>query len=298
MLIAIPVFCMAGKSYVLGDTIYVDNKRKEVVKEDASMYGVVKHINEESKVAAIHYFNMSNDQLRSVEHRVASGIDYGRRVGNQLFFDENKNVKSSKFYVLSYDEQKGKSRSRMTKETKFYPDGKTREEVQLTYKFTADGEQKSYDRKCFYEDGITLKYREIVAGENRTITYYDPNGEVTENPVEKIEPYDKKSEETFEGVERMPAFPGGQQALFKFLSENVKYPPEAKKSGIQGRVVLQFTVDKEGAITDIEVVRSGGHPSLDNEAVRVIKMMPKWEPGTQRGKPVRVRYTMPVNFRL
>lgn len=99
-------------------------------------------------------------------------------------------------------------------------------------------------------------------------------------------------------VETMPEFPGGQQALFKYLSENVKYPVIAQKNGIQGRVICQFVVNKDGSIVEVEVVRSGGDPSLDKEAVRVIKSMPKWKPGQQRGKPLRVKYTVPINFKL
>ena len=99
-------------------------------------------------------------------------------------------------------------------------------------------------------------------------------------------------------VETMPEFPGGTQALFKYLSENVKYPVIAQENGIQGRVICQFTVNKDGSIVDVEVVRSGGDASLDKEAVRVIKSMPKWSPGKQRGKAVRVKYTVPVNFKL
>ncbi|MBQ7649003.1 MAG: energy transducer TonB [Paludibacteraceae bacterium] len=96
----------------------------------------------------------------------------------------------------------------------------------------------------------------------------------------------------------MPQFPGGQQALFKYLSENVKYPAIAKENRIQGRVICQFVVNKDGSITDVEVVRSGGDPSLDREAVRVIKSMPNWIPGRQKGKPIRVKYSVPVIFRL
>ena len=99
-------------------------------------------------------------------------------------------------------------------------------------------------------------------------------------------------------VETMPEFPGGQAELFKYLSENVKYPVIAQENGIQGRVICQFVVNKDGSIVDVEVVRSGGDASLDKEAVRVIKSMPKWKPGKQRGKAVRVKYTVPVNFKL
>ena len=116
-------------------------------------------------------------------------------------------------------------------------------------------------------------------------------------PVEA--PVEEEEEEVvFVVVETMPEFPGGQQALFKYLSENVKYPVIAQENGIQGRVICQFVVNKDGSIVDVEVVRSGGDASLDKEAVRVIKSMPKWKPGKQRGKVVRVKYTVPVNFRL
>jgi protein TonB len=116
-------------------------------------------------------------------------------------------------------------------------------------------------------------------------------------PVEA--PVEEEEEEVvFVVVESMPEFPGGQQALFKYLSENVKYPVIAQENGIQGRVICQFVVNKDGSIVDVEVVRSGGDASLDKEAIRVIKSMPKWKPGKQRGKPVRVKYTVPVNFKL
>ena len=116
-------------------------------------------------------------------------------------------------------------------------------------------------------------------------------------PVEA--PVEEEEEEVvFVIVESMPEFPGGQQALFKYLSENIKYPVIAQENGIQGRVICQFVVNKDGSIVDVEVARSGGDPSLDKEAVRVIKSMPKWKPGKQRGKPVRVKYTVPVNFKL
>ncbi|MBO4690978.1 MAG: energy transducer TonB [Paludibacteraceae bacterium] len=117
-------------------------------------------------------------------------------------------------------------------------------------------------------------------------------------PVENIIDEPEDDDVPFLIVEKMPEFPGGQQALFKYLSENVKYPVIAQENGIQGKVVCQFVVNKDGSIVDVVVVRSGGDPSLDKEAVRVIKSMPKWNPGKQSGKTVRVKYTVPVNFKL
>ena len=101
----------------------------------------------------------------------------------------------------------------------------------------------------------------------------------------------------FDVVEQMPQYPGGDAALMQFLNVNLRYPPIAEENGIKGRVVCQFVVECDGSISDVRVVRSVD-PSLDKEAVRVIKAMPKWSPGMQNGAPVRVRYTMPITFTL
>lgn len=120
---------------------------------------------------------------------------------------------------------------------------------------------------------------------------------VIQAPVEA--PVEEEEEEViFVVVESMPEFPGGTQAMFKYISDNVKYPVIAQENGIQGRAICQFVVNKDGSIVDVAVVRTSGDASLDKEAVRVIKSMPKWTPGKQRGKPVRVKYTVPINFRL
>ncbi len=106
-----------------------------------------------------------------------------------------------------------------------------------------------------------------------------------------------EEETIFQVVEEMPSFPGGEAECMKFLSKNIKYPTIAQENGIQGRVILQFVVNKDGSIVDVTVARSVD-PYLDKEAIRVVQMMPKWKPGKQRGKPVRVKYTLPVMFRL
>lgn len=98
-------------------------------------------------------------------------------------------------------------------------------------------------------------------------------------------------------VEDMPEFPGGTAALLEYLKKNIKYPAICRENNIQGRVLVSFIVNKDGSIVDAEVVKNV-NPSLDKEALRVISGMPKWKPGSQRGKPVRVKYTVPVNFRL
>ena len=110
-------------------------------------------------------------------------------------------------------------------------------------------------------------------------------------------PKPEVSNKVFDVVEEMPSFPGGQGALMSFLSSNIKYPVVAQENGVQGRVIVGFVVERDGSITDVKIMRSVD-PSLDREAQRVVKSMPKWKPGKQNGSAVRVKYTVPVVFRL
>ena len=113
--------------------------------------------------------------------------------------------------------------------------------------------------------------------------------------VEEEEP---EEQTIFEVVEQMPEFPnGGMAGLMQYLSKNIKYPTIAQENGTQGRVIIQFVVERDGTISDVRVAR-GVDPYLDKEAVRVVKSMPKWIPGKQNGKAVRVKFTVPVMFRL
>jgi len=96
----------------------------------------------------------------------------------------------------------------------------------------------------------------------------------------------------------VPEFPGGPKALFDYLRFNTRYPKQAYRKGIEGRVVCQFVVKKDGKVSNVKVARSSGNKSLDREAVRVIRSMPKWKPGMYQGKPVNVKYSVPVTFRL
>lgn len=107
----------------------------------------------------------------------------------------------------------------------------------------------------------------------------------------------KKNDIVFDVVEVMPQFPGGQIAMLKYIMENMKYPEQAMKEGIQGRVAVRFIVEKDGSISDVKPILSV-HPLLNKEAVRVVESMPKWTPGKQNGKPVRVRFNLPVMFKL
>lgn len=107
----------------------------------------------------------------------------------------------------------------------------------------------------------------------------------------------KKNDMVFDVVEVMPQFPGGQIAMLQYIMKNIKYPEQAMKEGIQGRVAVSFIVEKDGSISNVRPIHSV-HPLLNKEAVRVVKSMPKWSPGKQNGKPVRVRFNVPVMFKL
>ena len=136
--------------------------------------------------------------------------------------------------------------------------------------------------------------------EETTIASSEETGQAVEIKYVPIAVEEEEPEEQtiFEVVEQMPEFPdGGMAGLMQFLSKNIKYPTIAQENGTQGRVTVQFVVNKDGSIVDAKVLRSVD-PYLDKEALRVIGTMPKWKPGMQRGKPVRVKYTVPVMFRL
>lgn len=105
------------------------------------------------------------------------------------------------------------------------------------------------------------------------------------------------NDKVLEKAEVMPEFPGGEQAMMKFVSENVQYPEEAKEKEISGRVLVGFIVEKDGSVNEVKIVRGIGG-GCDEEAVRVVKAMPKWKPGKQDGKTVRVSYTMPFFFKM
>lgn len=116
-------------------------------------------------------------------------------------------------------------------------------------------------------------------------------------PVIESEEEEAAESQVFFIVEDMPEFPGGELALRKFIANAVKYPVIAQENGIQGKVYVNFVVDKDGGISNARIAR-GVDPSLDKEALRVVNSLPKWKPGKQRGKPVRVSYTVPINFVL
>ena len=175
------------------------------------------------------------------------------------------------------------------------------EKVKSSIKFTAPVIKK--DQLVNEEEVIKL---DEIENSNKAIGAFtvegndEVGGEVLKVKEEIAQPEPPKHEEdnkVFEVVEQMPSFPGGYAALMQWLGSNMKYPTIAAENGVQGRVVVQFVVEKDGSITDVHVAKSVD-PSLDKEASRVVKAMPKWIPGKQNSSPVRVRFTVPVTFKL
>lgn len=144
-----------------------------------------------------------------------------------------------------------------------------------------------------------------VVADNVEVADVDINAEDDQNqaqqeyvaPVVETVEEDVKDEEIFVSVEKMPEFPGGEEKLYKYLRDNLKYPDMATQQNIQGKVYVQFVVEKDGSIANPKVLRDIGGGCGD-EALRVVRAMPKWNPGIQRTKKVRVQYTLPVNFQL
>ena len=179
---------------------------------------------------------------------------------------------------------------------------RVQERVKSSIKFTAPVIKKDEEVKPDEE----LKTQDELMSTKTAIGTFDvkgnddANGEILKAKEVIAEPEPPKHEEenkVFDIVEQQPLFPGGPAALMKYLSEHTKYPVVAQENGIQGRVTVQFVVEKDGSISDVHVLR-GVDPSLDKEAVRVVKSMPRWTPGKQNGITVRVNYRVPVLFRL
>ena len=175
------------------------------------------------------------------------------------------------------------------------------EKVKSSVKFTAPEIKK--DNEVRPED--EMKSQDEIMSSKLSVGSFDVKGNDEGGEVLKAkeviatEPVKPKEEENkvFDVVEQMPSFPGGNAALMNYLGQNIKYPVIAEENGIQGRVVVQFVVGKDGHISDVRVAKSVD-PSLDKEAVRVVRSMPRWIPGKQNGQAVTVRYTLPVTFRL
>lgn len=202
--------------------------------------------------------------------------------------------------LTNYDQPKKKAEVKQ-KKVEVEPE-RVVERVKSSIKFTAPVIKKDEEVKPDEE----LKTQDELMSTKTAIGTFDvkgnddANGEILKAKQVIAEPEPPKHEEenkVFDIVEQQPLFPGGPAALMKYLSENTKYPVVAQENGVQGRVTVQFVVEKDGSISDVHVLR-GVDPSLDKEAVRVVKSMPRWTPGKQNGITVRVNYRVPVLFRL
>lgn len=202
--------------------------------------------------------------------------------------------------LTNYDQPKKKAEVKQ-KKVEVEPE-RVVERVKSSIKFTAPVIKKDEEVKPDEE----LKTQDELMSTKTAIGSFDvkgnddANGEILKAKEVIAEPEPPKHEEenkVFDIVEQQPLFPGGPAALIKYLSENTKYPVVAQENGVQGRVTVQFVVEKDGSISDVHVLR-GVDPSLDKEAVRVVKSMPRWTPGKQNGITVRVNYRVPVLFRL
>ena len=177
------------------------------------------------------------------------------------------------------------------------------EEVSATIKVTEL--QIVEDAEVREEDEIVTIDEQIATDASAgTVTHLDGSTNKNifiEHRVEiKVEPEpvaEPKTEEIFKSVEQMPQFPGGEAALMKFLASHINYPPMAAENNVQGKVIVQFVVDKTGKVGEVKVVRNVDK-DLDNEAIRVCKALPKFTPGRQNGRPVSVWYTLPIQFKL
>lgn len=218
----------------------------------------------------------------------------------QKMVEANKTVENTQAVELSALEQKKKEAKVEKKEIIKTEPEKVVEKVKSSVKFTAPVIKK--DSEVKEEDEIKL---EEVEKSNKAIGSFtvegndEVGGEVlkAKDDIKAPEPPKHEENKIFTVVEQMPMYPGGDAALMQYLSSNIHYPAVAAENGVQGRVVVGFVVERDGSITDVNVMRSVD-PSLDREAVRVVKNMPRWTPGKQNGSAVRVKYQVPVTFRL
>ncbi len=215
--------------------------------------------------------------------------------------EANRTVENTQIVeVTNLRDKKKEAKVERKEEIKIEPE-RIVEKVKSSIKFTAPVIKK--DNLVDEKDEIKL---DEIEKSNKAIGALtvegtdEVGGEVLKIKDEIAQPEPPKAVEDnkiFEVVEQKPSFPGGDGALMSWLSQNIKYPSIAAEIGVQGRVIVQFVVEKDGSITDVKIAKSVD-PSLDKEAARVIKSMPHWIAGRQNGSPVRVRFTVPVTFKL
>lgn len=269
----------------VGDTIwYLDNFI--VLPQEARSYGIVKSIDSKTKVVNLHRYSLKDNSLLEEGNFRLIDVKKSIRQGKQFYY------RNGKKYRLAVYSQQGQliediaidTLGKVTKQTS-YP---------VVQDYASTNKPPLWkEQKYFYPDG-KLWAKRVRVDDQIEEQYFLPNGE----PTEVLDLNEESNlDEIYITIANMPKFPGGTQALIEYLKNNVRYPVVAQEMRITGVVKLSFVVDIDGSISDV-IVLEPVHKLLNNEAVRVVKKMPNWIPGTKDGRPVRVRYTMPVSFRL
>ena len=161
-----------------------------------------------------------------------------------------------------------------------------------------DDIKDKFDESEQVENGVIGGDSFAHASETEKVTSAVKNtAEIGEKAVESSDPKKVFTGKVYDLVDEMPSFPGGLEELYKWIDNNVQYPAVARENGIEGRVILKFIVEKDGSLSDSTVIHSV-HPMVDREALRLVGQMPKWNPGKRAGVPVRVRYCLPIKFKL
>jgi TonB family protein len=251
-----------SQTQAFNDTVYYTNSDKKTTRDKSTYYKI---ITQHHKLFLIREYYLT-DTPKMVG--TCSFLNPISREGKWIYYYENGTIKSTCEYVSNKLEGAYKY---------YYPSGR------LDYTGTYSLGKETEDFLYYYdEDGNKLRRKEHYhAGEFEEGFCYTHEGKDT----------------TFFPYEEMPEFPGGESAMIRFLTSNIQYPPDAREKKITGRVVLKFVVTVRGTIDSIEILKSV-YPSIDKEAMRVIKEMPPWTPGKHEGQPVSVWYTFPIAFKL
>ena len=214
--------------------------------------------------------------------------------------DEDINAKNEQEEVIMAPEDIPEEEEQMEIPEQKPEEVQAEEEVAATQAVTdvKSVETVDKDREVKDQEQVLENTAQLGADDHKGVE--DVNRDRVVKEVVEVKPVEKPKEEgplSVAMVEQKPSFPGGESAMYKWLQDNIIYPAAASEEGVQGKVTVQFIVEKDGSITHVQVVR-GKHPALDAEAARVIRKMPRWTPGRNNGQPVRVTYHLPVQFKL
>lgn len=214
--------------------------------------------------------------------------------------DEDVNAKNEQEEVVMAPEDVPEEEEQMDIPEQKPEEVQAEEEVAATQAVTEVKivEQVDKDREVKDQEQVLENTAQLGADDHKGVE--DVNRDRVVKEVVEVKPVEKPKDEgpvSMAMVEQKPSFPGGDAAMYKWLNDNIIYPAAASEEGVQGKVTVQFIVEKDGSISHVQVVR-GKHPALDAEAARVIRKMPRWTPGRNNGQPVRVTYHLPVQFKL